>query len=178
MPDVDHPHADSSLERPRKCPQEPLVIRMYFKQHLIDLVRLFGYSEIPLDEAREKLKPLVDKYGKELMATAAEEIVFIDNSRSPAIARLTDHARKLAVGILGSPLKRQADPTSPPPEAPGLPPPSADAPVSSAIVTPTPADSETSETRSDQAPTSSPAKSRRARKRKQPASDDTESSSA
>lgn len=76
---------------------------MYFKQHLTDLVRLFGNSEIPLPEAREKLKPLVDKYGKELMESAAEEIIFIDGSHDHAIARLTDDARKLAVQLIGRP---------------------------------------------------------------------------
>lgn len=64
---------------------------------------LFGYRDVPLDEARDLLKPLNDAYGLDTMKSAVEEIIFIDGSADLPTARLTDHARKLAVGILGSP---------------------------------------------------------------------------
>lgn len=121
MPTTDLPPG-APLEQTPKRPQEPLVMRMYYKQHLVDLVRLFGYSEMPMDEAREKLKPLVEKYGQTIMADAAEEIIFIDNAKMPAVARLTDHARKLAVGILGSPRKTTPVPTPPEPRVTETPP--------------------------------------------------------
>lgn len=88
-------------------------MRMHFKQEFVDLVRLFGYSEIPIPEAREKVKPLIDKYGQKLIEAAAEEIIFVDNAATPEVARLTDHARKLAVQILGSPRPTGPAATSP-----------------------------------------------------------------
>ena len=103
MPDVKLTDDDPPQDQRRKCPKEAIVVRMYYKEHLTDLVRLFGYSEISLDAVREKFKPLVEKYGRTLMEAAAEEIIFIDGTREPAVARLTDDARKLAGGILGRP---------------------------------------------------------------------------
>src|SRR5258708_18097098 len=114
MPRPDDPPAESPPEQTAARPREPLYLRLFYQSHLTDLVRLFGYSEIPDEEARKKLKPIVEKYGKKKMEAAVEEIVFIDDTKSPAVARLTDHARKLALQILGSP--RQPSPT---PIAPG-----------------------------------------------------------
>jgi hypothetical protein len=140
MPDIDPPQADHHAEQARPRNQEPLYLRMYFQDHLIELVRLFGYGEIPLTEAREKLKPLVDKYGQKKMETAAEEIIFIDSTKSPEVARLTDHARKLARQLLGPPPEmgsRQPPVTAPPTTVasneplPAADPPDRDAPAQS-----------------------------------------------
>src|SRR5437868_3928450 len=81
---------------------------MYFQQHLTELVRLFGYRNVPLDEAREMLKPLNETYGLDTMKAAVEEIIYIDDGSDRPVARLADHARKLAIGILGSPRKASA----------------------------------------------------------------------
>lgn len=109
MASPDFPPAESPREQIATRPREPLYLRMFFQSHLTDLVRAFGYDEIPLEDAREKLKPLVAKFGREKMEAAAEEIIVIDESKSPAVVRLTDHARKLAVQILGSPATSGAD---------------------------------------------------------------------
>jgi hypothetical protein len=103
MPEFNRRQGDTGPEQSPNRSRDPLYLRLYFQQHLTDLVRLFGYREVPLDEARESLKPLNERYGLDTMKTAVEEIIFVDGSSDPPIARLTDHARKLAVGILGSP---------------------------------------------------------------------------
>lgn len=83
--------------------QSPLYLRMYFQKHMTDLVRIIGYDGLPVMEAHERLKPLIDEFGESTIREAADEIVDINASREPAFARLTPHARKLAVGILGRP---------------------------------------------------------------------------
>ena len=105
MPSPNHPQGNSDPDVPAKRPREPLYIRMYFQNHLTDLVRLFGYDEIPLERAREELKPLIDKYGQKILEEAVEEIIFIDGTKTPPVARLTDHARTLARQLLGSPVR-------------------------------------------------------------------------
>lgn len=103
MPEGERSNSDDPAQPPQKRPREPLYLRMYFQSHLTDLVRLFGYREISLDQARKELTPLIEKYGKQVMVDAAEEIVFIDNSKTPEVARLSDQARKLARQLLGRP---------------------------------------------------------------------------
>ena len=95
----------SSPEPIPKRQQEPLYIRMYYQEHLTELVRLFGYREIPADDALKMVQPLIEKYGRPKMMEATKEIVLVDCSRDPPMTRLTDHARKLAIQILGSPPK-------------------------------------------------------------------------
>lgn len=56
MPSPNRPQGNFDPASPLTRPQEPLCIRMYFQKHLTDLVRLFGYDEISVEQAREKLK--------------------------------------------------------------------------------------------------------------------------
>lgn len=74
----------------RKPPQRPLYLRMYCQQHLIDLVRLFGYRDIPLDDVRERLKPLVETYGRPVMQAATGEILLVDDGQTPPVVRLAE----------------------------------------------------------------------------------------
>jgi hypothetical protein len=81
--------------------KQPLYLRLYFRRHMVEIVRMFGHASIPIEQAREQLRPLVETYGKTAMEDAAEEILFIDDSQSPAIVRLTDEARQLAIPLIG-----------------------------------------------------------------------------
>lgn len=110
MPEFNRRQGETEPAQSPSRSRDPLYLRLYFQQHLTELVRLFGYRDVPLDEARELLKPLNETYGLDTMKIAAEEIIFIDGSSDRPIARLADHVRKLAVGILGSP--RKSLPTS------------------------------------------------------------------
>jgi hypothetical protein len=93
---------DESVATPKKAKQ-PLWQKMYFQRHMTAIVRLMGYDELPLDDARERLRPLLAEYGKERIEEAAADLITIDSTREPALARLSDEARKLAVQILGRP---------------------------------------------------------------------------
>jgi hypothetical protein len=88
---------------------QPLYVRLYRDPHLVDLVRLIGYDGLPVAEAKERLKPLNEQYGVDKMKAAVEEIVRIDTSVSPPIARLTETARKLAWQLLGPPPEKATD---------------------------------------------------------------------
>ncbi len=63
--------------------REALVIRLHFDPKLSELVRLVGYAGLPLDEAREKVKPLEAKYGAAAIQRAANEVIRIDANAKP-----------------------------------------------------------------------------------------------
>jgi hypothetical protein len=82
--------------------RQPLCVRLYFEPHLTEMVRLIGYHSLPVAEARQRLAPLVERYGKERVNAAIKEILEIDPSGQPPLARLTAPARKAAWQLLGS----------------------------------------------------------------------------
>jgi hypothetical protein len=87
----------------RKKPKQPLWHRMYFQKSMTDVVRLMEYDELPVEEARARLMPLIETYGKAAIEEAARELVIVDDTKTPAVARLSDEARALAIQILGRP---------------------------------------------------------------------------
>jgi hypothetical protein len=95
-------------------PAQPLYLRLYFHKHLIDLVRLVGYDGLPLESFRERLQPLVDTHGEDTIRDACAEILHVDEVGAPPCARLTEHVRALAVGILGRPDRAQPPPMAAP----------------------------------------------------------------
>lgn len=94
--------ADEKTATPKKAKQ-PLWQRMYFQPHMTEIVRRMGYAELPVDEAANRLRPLFETFGRPSIEEGAAELITIDDTQSPAIARLSDEARKLAVQILGRP---------------------------------------------------------------------------
>ncbi len=86
---------------------------MYFRQHMTDVVRAFGYEEVSREEARRRVEPLIERYGRPDIEAACAEIV----EATPAgLWRLTEHARQLAAGMLGRP--KSPVPAAPPTESP------------------------------------------------------------
>ncbi len=81
----------------------PLCVRLYFEAHLIELVRLFGYDELPVAVARERMAPLVEKYGKDRINSAIKELCEVDQSQDPPRARLAPPVREAAWQMLGPP---------------------------------------------------------------------------
>ena len=107
--------AEVPLTRAQK---EQLLKQMYFLPHWIALIRFFGYQTIPMDQARESMKPLVAEFGKEPVAKACEILVEISMKEKEAFARLKPHIRRMAFQILGpEPSTDTVTPTaaSPPP---------------------------------------------------------------
>jgi hypothetical protein len=82
---------------------KPLSVRLYFQPPLYELARAIGYRGLPLSEAREQMKRLVERFGREAMEAAAREVVRIDPSTDPPTARLTEAARKACGQLLGPP---------------------------------------------------------------------------
>jgi hypothetical protein len=81
----------------------PLCVRLYFAPHLSELVLRIGYQALPVSETRDKLAPLVTKYGKEKINAAIKEVLVVDPSQQPPLARLTEVARRAAWQLLGPP---------------------------------------------------------------------------
>jgi hypothetical protein len=76
---------------------------MYFEPHLVELIQLIGYEEWPVEEARARLAPLVEKYGKDKVNAAIKEVLTLDSTQTPPRARLAPAARKGAWQMLGPP---------------------------------------------------------------------------
>jgi hypothetical protein len=83
--------------------RQPLCVRLYFETHLVELVRLIGYDELPVERARERMAPLVERYGKDRINAAIKEILQVDSTQDPPRARLTAAARAAAWQMLGPP---------------------------------------------------------------------------
>ena len=94
---ADEPTAPATTDR------RPLYLRLYYQAHLTELVQAIGYGELPLDQARDFFKPLIDRYGEPLIRVAGNEVLTVDHSRQPPIVRLSDDARRLATMLLGKP---------------------------------------------------------------------------
>jgi hypothetical protein len=82
---------------------QPLYIRLYFEAHLLELVRLIAYRALPVAEAKEQLTPLVQRYGKEKINAAIKELLEVDRTCDPPLARLNRTAREAAWQLLGPP---------------------------------------------------------------------------
>ncbi|GEM_PF-2017798 len=83
--------------------RRPLYIRMYFSEMMTELVRLIDYRDVPVAEAQMALKPLMDRYGRQAIMDACEELLDVETAKPPAVARLKTDVRKLAFQMLGPP---------------------------------------------------------------------------
>ena len=92
------PAAEVPMNRAAK---EELLRQMYSRAHWIELIRLIGYQSVPMEKAREAIKPLAEQYGKEPVASACEVMVEIFTQDKEAFARLKPHVRRMAFQILG-----------------------------------------------------------------------------
>src|SRR5437016_5933979 len=81
--------------------RKPLYLRLYFQSHLTEVVQLLGYDDMPFEVCRERLKPLIKKYGEEKIADACEELLEIDSDKQAHVARLKADVSKLAFQLLG-----------------------------------------------------------------------------
>src|SRR5947208_15891468 len=92
------PAPEISLTRKEK---EKLLQQMYTLPHWIAVVRLLGHKAMHMNEAREKIKPIAEEYGKEPVANACEVLVEIFTEGKEPFARLKSHIRRMAFQILG-----------------------------------------------------------------------------
>ncbi len=92
------PTAEIQLTRVDK---EKLLQQMYTLPHWISVIRLFAYRSLPMDAARQAIKPIAEEYGKEPVANACEVLVEISTQGKETSARLKSHIRRMAFQILG-----------------------------------------------------------------------------
>lgn len=84
-----------------RAAKEKLLLQMYRLAHWIELIRLFGYQTLPMEQARQAIKPIAEKFGKEPVAEACEAMVEISTPDKEPVARLKPHIRRMAFQILG-----------------------------------------------------------------------------
>ena len=95
--------ATASVRKRKRTKKKPLWCRIIYDDQMVALVRLLGHAGMPLKEMREKAKPLVEKFGRERLQEAADEIVETTGDGDDAIVRLTAQAQKLAIQLIGRP---------------------------------------------------------------------------
>ncbi len=114
------PSVEPSAKR-KRAKRPPLWSRITFEEHMVALVRLLGHEGLPLKDMREKAKPLVEKFGRERLQEAADEITEYVGDGDNTVVRLTEQARKLAVHLTGPPplvVVTQATRSAAPPSTP------------------------------------------------------------
>ena len=95
--------AVASVGKRKRTKKKPLWCRIIYDVQMVALVRLLGHAGMPLKEMRDKAKPLVEKFGRERLQEAADEIVETIGDGDDAIVRLTEQAQKLAIQLIGRP---------------------------------------------------------------------------
>jgi len=101
--------------------KELLMQKMYSLPHWIAVVRLLGHKAMHMNEAREKIKPIAEEYGKERkepVANACEVLVEIFTEGKEPFARLKSHIRRTAFQILGPEPTLAPSTVTPAPEPP------------------------------------------------------------
>ena len=89
------PSSQPAVKRKREK-RPPRWWRITFEEHMVALVRLLGHEGVPVRNLRETAKPLVERFGRECMQAAADEITETVGEGDKAVVRLTEQARKLA----------------------------------------------------------------------------------
>ncbi len=100
MPSPEKP-TNPTHRRSSSGSKQPLVIRLYFDRCLTEVAQLIGYNDVPVDQARERLKPLIERFGKQKLQDAAEELLDVDSGKQPPVARLKAEVAKMAFQLLG-----------------------------------------------------------------------------
>src|ERR1051325_6725115 len=117
------PPASSAQPLPRQ-EKEKLLQQMYSVPLWIELIRLFAYRTLAMEDARSAIKPLAEQFGKEPVAKASEILVEIFTQDQQAFARLKLHIRRMAFQILGpepDATETPADTGATPPDPPAVP---------------------------------------------------------
>jgi len=92
------PAAEVPLSRAAK---QKLILQMYTRKDWIELIRLFRYQTLPMEQARTAIEPLAKQFGKESMAAACEVLIEISTPGKETVARLKPHVRRMAYQMLG-----------------------------------------------------------------------------
>src|SRR5262245_39073552 len=94
------PAAPSEVQLTRAA-KATLLLQMDRLAGGVELIALFGYQTLPMEQARHAIKPIADKFGKDPVAAACEAMVEISTPYKEPVARLKPHIRRMAFQILG-----------------------------------------------------------------------------
>src|SRR6266404_9294239 len=61
--------------------EQPLVVRLHSDPALREIVKLVGYRGIPMPISDQDYKRLLEKYGKERLVKASEDLIDIDREK-------------------------------------------------------------------------------------------------
>jgi hypothetical protein len=92
--------AEGPLARAAK---KKLLLQMYRLTHWIELIRLFGYQTLPMDQARQAIKPLAEKFGKEPVAASRSSLDWVSFFEPLASCLTLPLAPSSLPGCLSSP---------------------------------------------------------------------------
>jgi hypothetical protein len=81
----------------------PLILRLYHEPVLYELARVIGYAGVAIEELTARIKPLVEKFGKQAVESALYHLTTYDTYRAERTVRLRQHVRQLCFQLLGPP---------------------------------------------------------------------------
>ncbi len=86
-------------------------MRLYSSPVHVDIVRMIGYDDWVLYDARCQIVKLMRRHGVASVISAAAELIEVDHRPGDDIARLSGEVRCFAIGILGRPVDEKASAT-------------------------------------------------------------------
>ena len=106
---------EPTQESTGKANKQPLWHRLYFSEIHTEIARLVGYAGFPHDQLEEKMKDLVDRFGRKQIQDVCSELITLhfkgkekpSGRREDAEVRLKEDVRKLCWQLLGPPPEKK-----------------------------------------------------------------------
>lgn len=108
---------DPIRETTGKADKRPLWHRLYFSEVHTEVARIVGYAGFPQDQLEEKLKDIVERFGRKKIQEVCSELITLhfkgkekpSGRREDAEVRLKEDVRKLCWQLLGPPPEKKAE---------------------------------------------------------------------
>jgi predicted peroxiredoxin len=108
---------DPVRETTGKTDKVPLYMKLYFQEAYIEVARTIGYAGFPRDQLEERMKDLVDRFGRKKIQDVCGELITLQfggkekrsGPREDAEVRLKEDVRKLCWQLLGPPPEKRAE---------------------------------------------------------------------
>ena len=108
---------EPTRETTGKADKKPLWHRLYFSDVHTEVARTVGYAGFPHDQMEEKLKDLVERFGRKRIQEVCSELITLhfkgkekpSGRREDAEVRLKEEVRKLCWQLLGPPPEKREE---------------------------------------------------------------------
>ena len=100
---IDAPSGDptaTNVGKRKRTKKKPLWRRINDEDPMVALVRLLGHEGLPVKDVPHKAESLIEKFGRERLQEAADELVEYVGDGDDAMVRLTEQARKFAIQLI------------------------------------------------------------------------------